>query len=71
LEAAEADFQRFYGLDLSVELDDETGAGVARLFALVRALPVYKGAFAVLHAEQAEVRKTRSLSDFVKRVRGK
>jgi hypothetical protein len=68
LEAAEADFQRFYGLDLSVELDRTC---VRRLFVLVRALPLYGGAFALLHKEQGEVRNTRSLSDFVKRVRGK
>lgn len=44
---------------------------VRRLYVLVRTLPVYQGAFALLHDERGEVRNTRSLSDFVKRVRGK
>lgn len=48
--------------------------GLRRLFLLTRALPVYRGAFAVLTDEQGDPiskRKTRSLTDFVKRVRGK
>lgn len=58
MDAAEADFQRFYGLDLSVELDRIC---VRRLWVLMFHMP--DGAWAALMRERNSKSRAQSVSD--------